>query len=182
MVELLSIKRIFPSPGRWNRKGGLRKLSMASINVEARERRRIFVELKRQERFVDTAQEAIQRVISRVIERKRKIPELADIVGIMEMAKILAGIVDAFLESCAAAGEFFGGSATEADEAGLRKIGIDLGVIKGENVLAIDPSQVESYVKLIFKNEKNMREWFDSNPQWRDTLIGHGIEAGNIKW
>jgi len=155
---------------------------MASINVEARERRALIVELRQSERLIDTAQEVIQREFKKIEARKRKIPELADIVKILQLTSILSGIVDAFAEKLGAAAEMFGDMATEADRAGLRQIGVDLGIVKGQNVLAFDPSQVESYVKLIFKNEKNLQKWLDANPQWRDTVIGLGVEPGRIKW
>ena len=155
---------------------------MASINVEIRERKEVVRKLRQQERFIDTAQEVIQRVFKAIEARKRKVPELADIMKVLSLVGMLSGLVDAFADKVSAAAEMFGDMATEADRAGLRQIGIDLGVVKGENVLAYDPSLIDSYIKLIFKNEKNLQEWIDANPQYRDTVIGTGSSANNIKW
>lgn len=155
---------------------------MASINVEIRERKKAITTLRQEERLIDTAQEAIQRLFKQIEARKRKVPELADIARILVMTQMLSGLVDAFADKLEAVSEMFADGATVADQAGLRDLGINLGIVKGENVLAFDPGLIESYVKLIFKNEKNLQKWLDANPQYRDTVIGTGTEANRIKW
>ncbi len=154
---------------------------MASINAEIRARKQVIVELRQSERIIDTAQEIIQRTFRAIESRKRKVPELADIIKVLELTRILSGLVDAFADKLEAAGEMFGDMATEADSAGLRDIGINLGVIKGENVLAWDPGARDSYIRMIFKNEKKMQQWIDANPQWEDTIFGTGT-SDNLKW
>jgi hypothetical protein len=155
---------------------------MASINVEIRERKKVIVELRQDERLVDTAQEAIQRLLKQVESRKRKAPELADIMKLLALVNILDGLVAAFADKLEASAEMFAESSTSAEQAGLRDIGIDLGVVKGENVLVIDPILSSSYIKYIFKNQKNLEKWLAAHPEYADQVIGTGVSADNIKW
>ena len=52
---------------------------MATINEIRRERRKAYFEIRRQAKAIDTRVEALRRQINRIISRKTKVPEAADL-------------------------------------------------------------------------------------------------------
>lgn len=62
---------------------------MASLNVVIRERRSVVRELKKTMKLVDSQVELSERLISRILSRRLKVPELADLAKLGDYANSL---------------------------------------------------------------------------------------------
>ena len=146
---------------------------MSSINVVARERKQDFLVIRRYMRDVDTIQEAMQRRITRVINRKRKIPEAQDVFDLIGMAEMLSTSVDNMEELLAEIAEEFTEQVSVQEAANLKRWLQEKGwLAKESNVIAFNPDQASSYINIVFTSDKAAQEWIDRNPQYSDLWIG----------
>lgn len=70
---------------------------MATLNQVIRERKKKFVLLRRMMRSIDTQVEKSQRLITRVLSRKSKVPEASDLLELVKLARELDTLLDSYI-------------------------------------------------------------------------------------
>ena len=146
---------------------------MASINVVARERKIAFKEAKRYLKDVDTVQEAMKRYIDRVVARKIKLPEVEDVLDLIGMAEIMTTAVDNMEDLLGEMSDFFADGMTANEAGGLQRWMQEKGwVSKESNVIAFNPGEAGSYMRVIFSSDAAARDFIERNPQYKDIDIG----------
>lgn len=146
---------------------------MASINVIARERKSLFVVAKRYQRDVDTIQEALKRYIERVIARKRKIPEVEDVVNCIGITEMMATAVENLAELLGEMSDFFADGMTTNEAGKLKNWLQDKGWIdRQSNVISFNPEEAGNYIRIVFSNDAAAQDFIDRNPQYEDVSVG----------
>lgn len=146
---------------------------MPSINQIARERKQNFIVIRKYMRDIDTIQEAMQRFITRVINRKRKVPEAEDVFDLIGMSELLSTSVDNMEELLGEIGEEFVDQVSVQQAGKLKDWLQTKGWINREsNVVAFNPGEAGAYMKIVFSTDKQAQEYIARNPQYKDIVVG----------